>query len=64
MRGITNWGGNPEGSPSEIREAINKALVLDNDRFKHNIQAKLDRWVKSKARGGDRKAEKFKINRV
>ncbi len=54
----------PENSLAEIREATNKAWVLGNDRFKQRIQAKLDRRVEPKARGGDRKSEKFKINRV
>lgn len=54
----------PETSIAEIREATNKAWVLGNDRFKQRIQAKLDRRVEPKAKGGDRKSEKFKINRV
>jgi putative transposase len=53
-----------EASLSEIRTATNKAWVLGNDRFKQRIQAKLDRRVEPMARGGDRKSEKFKINRV
>ena len=47
---------------AEIREATNKAWVLGSDRFKQRIQAKLDRRVEPKARGGDRKSEKFKQN--
>jgi putative transposase len=54
----------PEASLAEIREATNKAWVLGNDRFKQCIQAKLARKVEPKARGGDRKFEKFRINRV
>lgn len=54
----------PEASIAEIREATNKAWVLGNDRFKQHIQEKLDRRVGPKARGGDRKSEKFRINRV
>jgi len=49
----------PEASLAEIRDATNKAWVLGNDRFKQRIQAKLDRRVEPKARGGDRKSEKF-----
>ncbi len=54
----------PENSLAEIREATNKAWVLGNGRFKQRIQAKLDRRVEPSARGGDRKSEKFRINRV
>ena len=54
----------PENSLTEIREATNKAWVLGNDRFKQHIQSKLDRRVEPKAKGGDRKSEKFRINRV
>jgi putative transposase len=54
----------PENSLAEIREATNKAWVLGNDRFKQRIQDKLDRRVEPKTRGGDRKSEKFRINRV
>lgn len=54
----------PEASLSEIREATNKAWVLGNDRFKERIQKQLERRVVPAARGGDRKSEKFRINRV
>jgi len=54
----------PEKSLTEIREATNKAWVLGNDRFKQRIQKKLERRVEPEARGGDRKSEQFKINRV
>jgi putative transposase len=54
----------PETSLAEIREATNKAWVLGNDRFKHRIQKQLDRRVEPKAKGGDRKSEKYRINRV
>jgi len=50
----------PEASLAEIREATNKAWVLGNDRFKQRIQAKLDRRVEPKAKGGDRKSQAFK----
>lgn len=52
-----------EDSISEIREATNKAWVLGNDRFKRRIQMQLDRRVEPKAKGGDRKSEKFRSNR-
>ncbi|MGZ8256644.1 MAG: REP-associated tyrosine transposase [Gallionella sp.] len=51
-------------SITEIRDATNKAWVLGNARFKQCIQRQLDRRVEPCARGGDRKSEKFKINRV
>jgi putative transposase len=53
----------PEHSVSEIREATNKAWVLGNDRFKRRIQNQLERRVEPEAKGGDRKSEKFRINR-
>jgi putative transposase len=53
-----------EGDMSDIREATNKAWVLGNDRFKQRIQKQLERHVAPKSRGGDRKSEEFKINRV
>ena len=53
-----------EGSINAIREATNKAWVLGNDRFKQSIQEKLERRVEPAAKGGDRKSEQFKINRV
>jgi putative transposase len=54
----------PEKSITEIREATNKAWVLGNDRFKQRIQKHLERRVEPEARGGDRKSEQFRINRV
>lgn len=53
-----------EKSITEIREATNKAWVLGTDRFKQRIQQQLDRRVEPKAKGGDRKSEQFKINRL
>ena len=53
-----------EGMVSEIREATNKAWVLGNDRFKQRIQQNLERRVEPKSKGGDRKSEQFRINRV
>lgn len=54
----------PESSLNEIRDATNKAWVLGNDRFKQRIQKQLERRVEPNERGGDRKSEKFRINRV
>lgn len=53
-----------ENSMTEIREATNKAWVLGNDRFKQSIQSQLARRIEPKARGGDRKSEQFKTNRI
>ena len=52
-----------ENSLIEIREATNKAWVLGNDRFKQRIREQLGRRVEPKARGGDRKSERFNANR-
>jgi putative transposase len=54
----------PENSLNEIRDATNKAWVLGNDRFKQRIQKQLERRVEPNAKGGDRKSEEFRINRV
>ena len=57
-----------ENSLMEIRETTNKAWVLGNGRFKQEIEAMTTRQISPKARGGDRRSEKFrderKINRV
>jgi putative transposase len=53
-----------ENSITEIREATNKAWVLDNDRFKQRIQEQFGRRVEPKARGGDSKSVQFNSNRV
>ena len=54
----------PESRMDEIRGATNKAWVLGNDRFKRRIQKQLERRIEPNAKGGDRKSEKFRINRV
>jgi putative transposase len=53
-----------ESSMNEIRDATNKAWVLGCDRFKQRVQKQLERRVEPNAKGGDRKSEKFIINRV
>jgi putative transposase len=53
-----------ENCMTEIREAINKAWVLGNDRFKQRIQDQLGRRVEPQARGGDRKSEQFNAKLV
>ncbi|MSQ69603.1 MAG: transposase [Gammaproteobacteria bacterium] len=54
----------PEHRVSEIRDSTNKAWVLGSERFKQQIQKQLERRVVPEARGGDRKSEQFRINRV
>ncbi|MDP2758984.1 MAG: transposase [Sideroxyarcus sp.] len=54
----------PESCVADIRDATNKAWVLGNDRFKQRIQKKIERRVEPNLKGGDRKSEQFKINRV
>jgi REP-associated tyrosine transposase len=54
----------PESSLNEIRDATNKAWALGSDRFKQRIQKQLERRVEPSAKGGDRKSERFRINRV
>lgn len=54
----------PEISLNEIRDATNKAWALGNDRFKQRIQKQLERRVEANEKGGDRKSEKFRSNRV
>lgn len=53
-----------DSSMQEIREATNKSWVLGSDRFKKRMQKQMERRVAPSARGGDRKSEKFKTNRV
>ena len=48
----------------EIREATNKAWVLGAARFKQEIHKTLKSRVEPAARGGDRRAGQFRINRV
>ncbi len=54
----------PERGINEIREATNKAWVLGNDRYKQWVLKQLGRQVEPEDRGGDRKSEQFRINRV
>jgi putative transposase len=50
----------------EIREATNKSWVLGSDFFKEMIEDKINRPMKPRSKGGDRKSKLFKdkINRV
>ena len=54
----------PESSVAEIRKATNKDWVLGGDRFKQRIQRQTERRVEPSPKGGDRKSEQFKINRL
>jgi putative transposase len=53
-----------EKTLEDIRESTNKSWVLGSGRFKAQIEAKTGRVTAPRARGGDRKSEKFKINQV
>ena len=53
-----------EKSINEIRDATNKGWVLGSDRFRQRLQKQQERRVAPSPRGGDRKSEQFKINRV
>lgn len=50
----------------EIREATNKSWVLGSDSFKEKIEAKINRPMNPRQRGGDRKSKIYcdNINRV
>jgi putative transposase len=47
-----------------IRDATNKGWPLGSDHFKQLVQNQLNIRAAPTARGGDRKSEEFKINRV
>jgi len=53
----------PEQTLEQIRDSTNKAWVLGNTRFKRQIEKKLNRRIAPKARGGDRKSEKYLASR-
>ncbi len=53
-----------ESSVAEIRKATNKDWVLGGDRFKQRTQRQTNRRVEPSPKGGDRKSEQFKINRL
>ena len=56
----------PQRTIEEIREATNKSWVLGSDFFKETIEAKINRPMNRRSKGGDRKSKAFKdkINRV
>lgn len=53
-----------EHSMNEIRDATNKAWALGSERFKQKIQKQLERRIAPIARGGDRKSERFKNEKL
>ena len=54
----------PDYTLKEIRDAINKAWVLGDDRFKKQIEKQTGRRASPMARGGDRKSEKYKVDQL
>ena len=44
---------------SEIRAMTNKSWVLGDDRFRSEIEAKIDRALAPKPKGGDRRSKKY-----
>ena len=54
----------PDYTLKEIRDAINKAWVLGDDRFKKQIEKQAGRRVSPMVRGGDRKSEKYKADQL
>jgi len=50
----------PRKTVDEIREATNKSWILGSEYFKDMIEDKINRPLNPRARGGDRKSEKFK----
>jgi len=53
-----------EKTLDEIRSATNKAWVLGSDHFKARIEQQLKRRVSPMLRGGDRKSEDYRRNRI
>ena len=47
----------------EIRDSVNKSWVLGDNRFKAQVEAQIARRVTPLGRGGDRKSEKYKLNK-
>lgn len=54
----------PDYTLKEIRDAINKAWVLGDDRFKKQIEKQAGRRASPMVRGGDRKSEKYKADKL
>ena len=49
---------------SKLKDAINKAWVLGDDRFKKQIEKQAGRRASPMVRGGDRKSEKYKADQL
>jgi putative transposase len=43
-----------------IRQSTNKAWVLDDEKFKQQIEMQIQRRVEPASRGGDRKSQAFR----
>jgi putative transposase len=54
----------PEFTMEEIRDSINKTWVLGDNKFKSQIEQQTGRRVSPLPKGGDRKSEKFKKQRL
>ena len=52
----------PEQTLKEIRDALNKAWVLGDGRFKQQIEEQTGRRASPMGRGGDRKSEAYRAN--
>ena len=52
----------PNYSLEEIRNALNKAWVLGEDRFKKQIEEQTGRLLSPKKCGGDRKSAKYRAD--
>ena len=52
----------PDKTLEEIREATNKAWALGSSYFREKIEAQTGRQASPRARGGDRKSERFRKN--
>lgn len=50
----------PEHTLEEIRDALNKAWVLGDDRFKKQIEKQAGRRASPMKRGGDRKSKAYR----
>ncbi len=53
----------PDYTLEEIRDSINKAWVLGEDRFKLQIEQKTGRRASPNTRGGDRKSEEYQATK-
>ena len=54
----------PNYTLQEIRNALNKAWVLGDDRFKKQIEEQTGRLLSPKKRGGDRKSAKYRAGHL